>query len=94
MRFATAAILAGIVSAPQAAAQAPAETMTCAQAVAYFASNGVIYKTVHGKLLPIRIGSPIATTGTLECRGRGRMQRRYSVKTVDQPRCAVSLYCE
>ena len=82
------------MAASNAGAQAAAETMTCAQAVDYFARNGVIYKTVHGKLLPIRIGSPVATTSTLECRGRGRMQRRYTVKTVDQPRCAVSLYCE
>ncbi|GIL00777.1 MAG: hypothetical protein BroJett030_06760 [Alphaproteobacteria bacterium] len=85
-------ILVGL--AVPAHAQQAAEGLTCEQAVAQFARSGVIYKTVHGSLLPMRAGVPVAQADSVRCGGRGRVLRRNTVKTVDNPRCVYSVSCE
>jgi hypothetical protein len=77
-----------------ASAQQTAEQMNCAQAVAYFASNGVIYKSVHGTVLPISMGIPVGARKQHQCLGRGKSWRNYTMKTLDIPRCAVILVCD
>lgn len=93
MRYAPMVIVLFALAAPAHAQQA-AEGLTCEQAVAQFARAGVIYKTVHGSLLPMRAGVPVAQAGSVRCGGRGRVLRRNTVRTVDNPRCVYSVSCE
>lgn len=90
----TALFLAFTPQATPARGQTVADAMSCAQAIAYFAANRMIYKIVNGKPLPIRTGTPISRARDVSCRGRGQMERRYSVRTTDNPRCVISVYCQ
>ena len=77
---------------PQVNAQQIAQQLTCAQVRADFAAKGVIYKSVNGRVLPIRQGIPIDRARSLFC---GRQSSRFtnSTPTLDNPRCVFSAYC-
>ncbi len=74
-----------------AMAQPVAEQMTCQQARDYFATYGVIYKSVHGQVLPIRRGVPIGVN--IACTGPYSFRFTYSTRTLDNPRCVSPHYC-
>jgi hypothetical protein len=93
MRFGLIFVFALLVQPIFANAQQIAENMTCQQAKAYFEAHGVIYKKVHGSVLPITRGIPISRSGSLICTGRYSDQFTYSVQTRDSRRCTISTYC-
>ncbi len=77
-----------------AAAQLPAEQMTCRQAVDYYAQHHQIHVFANGRfLLPVRVGTPIDQAAHLTCDTDGRMPRPYYVRTRDSSRCAIAMTC-
>jgi hypothetical protein len=93
MRFGLIFVSALLVQPLFANAQQLAENMTCQQAKAYFEAHGVIYKSVHGSVIPITRGIPISRSGSLICTGRYSNQFTYSLQTRDSRRCTISTYC-
>jgi hypothetical protein len=98
MRFfaITAIVLAATATqtATPAAAQKLADQMTCEQLIRAFEVNGVIYKRVNGKALPVRAGIPIRQARGLTCGPNNYQRRTGSARTIDKPRCIYSVYCQ
>jgi hypothetical protein len=80
--------------AAPAASQQMAERMTCEQLIRFFEVNGVVYKTVNGKVLPVRVGIPIRQSRGLSCGPNNYQRRTASARTVDKTRCIYAVYCQ
>lgn len=82
-----------ILSVPAGAFEL-AQDLTCAQAVAYYQQNHVIYVLSHDVIaLPIRVGVPVNEAATLQCPDRGQVPHAYNVRTKDRWRCAIAETC-
>jgi hypothetical protein len=88
-----AAILVMGASAP-ARSQQLAEKMTCEQLIRFFEDKGVVYKTVNGKTLPVRVGIPIRQARGLSCGPNNYQRRTASATTMDKRRCIYAVYCQ
>jgi hypothetical protein len=83
-------VLLGASGAAQA--QVVSQNMSCGQAVAQFQNSGMVYKSVHGQALPIRVGVPVAYRHSLRCEIDERATP-YWVPTTDTRRCVISYHC-
>ncbi|MBN9079223.1 MAG: hypothetical protein BGN87_01180 [Rhizobiales bacterium 65-79] len=71
-----------------------AQDLTCAQAVAYYEKNRLIYVLSHNVIaLPIRVGVPVNEANKLQCSDRGQIPHGYSVETKDRWRCVIAVTC-
>jgi hypothetical protein len=74
-------------------AQTTADQMTCEQAVNYFEKNGRISIVAHKKnIIPFYIGIPRRDSAKLRC-GKGDGVTYYMIKTIDNNRCVISIFC-
>ncbi len=72
-----------------------ADRMTCAQAVQTYEKYGRIYVIAHGKdIVPIYGKTPINKARELWCTGRSQNKWTYTVKTLDNRRCGIAVYCQ
>ncbi len=94
MRIVIATIAILLLFVAPSAAQQVAERMTCEQLIRYFKSNRVIYKTVNGKILPVRVGIPIRQSRGLSCGPNNYQRRTASARTTDKTRCIYAVYCQ
>jgi hypothetical protein len=94
MRRLSIVFLALLPLAAPAAAQQLAEQMTCEQLIRSFEVNGVIYKQVNGKVLPVRVGIPIRQSRGLTCGPNNYQRRTSSARTLDKTRCIYAIYCQ
>jgi hypothetical protein len=93
MRVLSMLLLAMVTTTP-AMAQKLADQMTCEQLIRAFEVNGVIYKRVNGKALPVRVGIPIRQSGGLNCGPNNYQRRTGSARTIDSARCTYAVYCQ
>ncbi len=71
-----------------------ADKMTCEQAVDQYEKYGRIYVIAHGKnIVPIYGMIPIRKKRDLHCRGRSSMKATYHVRTRDNSRCGIAVFC-
>ncbi|WP_157019134.1 hypothetical protein [Mesorhizobium xinjiangense] len=83
-----------LAAASPAAAELPADQMTCRQAIDYYARHHKIHVFTNGRfLLPVRVGTPIGQAATLTCDTSGRTPRPYYVRTRDVGSCAIAVTC-
>lgn len=70
------------------------QEMTCEQAKTFYELNKRIYVvTRDGKILPIYGMTPVSKAVSLRCAGRSEMKRTYNVRTIDESRCGIAVYC-
>jgi hypothetical protein len=94
MRIFAMILLTLVATATPAAAQKLADQMTCEQLIRAFEVNGVIYKRVNGKALPVRVGIPVRQAGGLNCGPNNYQRRTGSARTTDSARCTYAVYCQ
>lgn len=94
MRLLSMVLLVFVTAMTPAAAQQFAEQMTCEQLIRSFEVNGVIYKRVNGKALPVRVGIPIRQARGLSCGPNNYQRRTSSARTLDKARCTYAVYCQ
>jgi hypothetical protein len=94
MRILTMVLLALATTATPVSAQTLADQMTCEQLIRAFEVNGVIYKRVNGKALPVRVGIPIRQARGLSCGPNNYQRRTSSARTTDSARCTYAVYCQ
>ena len=94
MRLLSIVSLALALAATPAAGQQFADQMTCEQLIRAFEVNGVIYKRVNGKALPVSVGIPIRQARGLSCGPNNFQRRTGSARTADKARCTYAVYCQ
>lgn len=77
-----------------AVAQAFANEMTCAQAIAHYEATGTIFVMANERFaVPLRGGTPIGRAATVQCSDQGQIPRPVSVLTRDVRRCVIAVRC-
>lgn len=72
-----------------------ADRMTCEQAIQTYEKCGRIYVIAHGKdIVPIYGKTPVSKARSFRCTGRGQNKWVYTVKTLDNRRCGIAVYCQ